>query len=219
VATNPSKAAPASLPKDLLPLFLKLHGRRVLVVGGGPVATSKVASLRGTGARLLVVAPELTPALAALAEQDGHEVVQRAFEPSDVKGAWLVIAAAPPAVNRAVADAAEAQQTFVIAVDDLASASAYGGGIIRRGGVTCAISTEGAAPALAGLLREGLESLLPEEKVLAGWVAEATRLRPAWRESGVPMAARRPLLLAALNRLYESQPGVGGVSGETENAR
>ena len=66
-----------------------------------------------------------------------------------------------------------------------------------------AISTDGEAPALAGLLREGLEALLPEE--LQGWVAEARELRRRWRSEGLPMGKRRPQLLEALNRLYQER--------------
>jgi uroporphyrin-III C-methyltransferase/precorrin-2 dehydrogenase/sirohydrochlorin ferrochelatase len=89
---------------------------------------------------------------------------------------------------------------FVLAVDDPTSASAYGAGVVRRGGVTVAVSTDGRAPALAGLLREALEAVLPDE--LASWTIEAERLRGVWKARGVPMAERRPLLLDALNQLY-----------------
>ena len=82
-------------------------------------------------------------------------------------------------MNRAVAAAAEARRTFVLAVDDPASASAYGAGVVRRGGVTVAVSTDGRAPALAGLLREALEAVLPDE--LASWTAEAERMRRLWK--------------------------------------
>jgi uroporphyrin-III C-methyltransferase/precorrin-2 dehydrogenase/sirohydrochlorin ferrochelatase len=194
-------------PRDgalLLPVFLKLAGRKVLVVGAGPVAAAKIAGLRGTGARIVVVAPQLSPALRAEVEQgaSGITVAERGFSPADLDGAWLVIAAAPPEINRAVAAAAEAggRCLFVIAVDDPDAASAYGGGTLRRGGVTVAISTDGQAPALAGLLREGLEAVIPSE--LDTWVAEARALRPGWRADGVPLSRRRPLLLEALNRLY-----------------
>jgi uroporphyrin-III C-methyltransferase/precorrin-2 dehydrogenase/sirohydrochlorin ferrochelatase len=188
----------------LLPIFLKLAGRKVLVVGGGPVAAAKIAGLRGTGAAILIVAPELRPALRAEIERDpdGITVAEREFQAADLDGAWLVIAAAPPAVNREVAAVAEAggRCVFVVAVDDPNAASAYGGGTLRRGGVTVAVSTDGQAPALAGLLREGLEAVIPED--LDAWVAEARALRPGWREAGVSLAERRPLLLQALNRLY-----------------
>jgi len=188
---------------ELFPLFLKLRDRAVLLVGGGPVATAKAGALAEAGARVTVVAPQLTDALAALAGARGWTVCQRGFVASDVEGMWLAIAAATSPVNRAVADAAEARQLFLVAVDDPASASAYGAGIVRKAGVTVAISTSGQAPALAGLLREGLEAVLPDD--LNIWVEQAARQRAAWRADGTPMADRRPRLLAALNELYRQR--------------
>ena len=188
---------------QLFPLFLKLAGRKVLVVGGGPVAAAKVASLRETGAEIAVVAPEVQPALAELAAAGKISIARRSFEAADLGGAWLVVAAATPEVNRGVAAAAESQRLFVLAVDDPTAASAYGAGALRRGGVTVAVSTDGRAPALAGLLREGLEAVLPED--IEDWTATAESERARWRADGVPMAERRPLLLNALNRLYESK--------------
>jgi uroporphyrin-III C-methyltransferase/precorrin-2 dehydrogenase/sirohydrochlorin ferrochelatase len=202
----------------LFPLFLKLAGRDVLVVGGGPVGTSKARALVEAGARVTVVAPALSPELRALAGAGTLVVAERAFDVRDLEGAWLVVAAATPDVNRAVATAAEARRVFVLAVDDPASASAYGAGVVRRGGVTLAVSTDGRAPALAGLLREGLEAVLPDD--LDAWTAAAERERRAWKDAGVPVAERRPLLLDALNRLYAERdaamplpaPHVGAVA-------
>ena len=184
---------------SLFPVFLKLAGRRVLVVGGGPVASSKLAALVAAGAVVHVVAPEVVPEMAAL----DVSIARREFEPADLDDAWFVVAAATPAVNRQVADAAESRRLFVNAVDDLASASAYLGGVVRKGGVTLAISTDGRAPALAGLLREGLEALLPDD--LERWHAIAQAIRQDWLRDGVPMEARRPLLLQAINRQYEPE--------------
>jgi uroporphyrin-III C-methyltransferase/precorrin-2 dehydrogenase/sirohydrochlorin ferrochelatase len=184
----------------LYPLFLKLAGRDVLVVGGGPVGTAKARALVEAGARVTVVAPAVTTELRETAAAGAVQLVERPFVDGDLEGAWLVVAAATADVNRAVAAGAEARRTFVLAVDDPAAASAYGAGVVRRGGVTLAVSTDGRAPALAGLLREGLEAVLPDE--LEGWSAEAARERALWRAEGVPMSARRPRLLDALNRLY-----------------
>ena len=188
---------------SLYPLFLKLAGRQVLVVGGGPVALGKVRALLEAKAVITVVAPQIEPELEALEKKGNISIAHRSFEQSDVEGSWLVVAAAPPAVNRSVAAAAESLRLFVLAVDDTSAASAYGAGTLRRGGVTVAVSTDGRAPALAGLLREGLEAVLPDD--LEGWTAEAERQRTEWHASGVPMAERRPLLLAALNRLYDER--------------
>jgi len=188
---------PADVP--LFPVFLKLAGRRVLLVGGGPVAAAKLTGLLTAGAHVTVVAPNIRPEI----EAADVTVLPRAFQPSDVDGAWLVVAAATPAVNREVAAAAEERSVFVNAVDDPAPASAYTGGVFRRDGVTVAVSTEGRAPALAGLLREALEAVIPED--VATWVEEARRLRERQKAEGVPLARRRPLLLEALNRLYASR--------------
>jgi uroporphyrin-III C-methyltransferase/precorrin-2 dehydrogenase/sirohydrochlorin ferrochelatase len=189
-------ATTATPGSQLAPLFLKLAGRRVVVVGGGAMAASKLSALADTGADLLVVAPEVRPEIVA----SGARVVRRTFVPTDLDGAWLVVAAAPPEVNRAVGVEAERRRIFVNAVDDPRAATAYAGGIIRRGGVTVAISTDGRAPALAGLLREGIEALLPEQ--VASWVERAESLRARWREEGLALADRRPRLLLALNELY-----------------
>jgi uroporphyrin-III C-methyltransferase/precorrin-2 dehydrogenase/sirohydrochlorin ferrochelatase len=91
----------------------------------------------------------------------------------------------------------------VNAVDDLESASAYAGAIVQKAGVTIALSTDGEAPALAGLVREALEALLPDE--LDRWMACAQSARREWLAQGVPMPERRPLLLQALNELYEQK--------------
>ena len=182
---------------NLFPVFLKLTGRTVVVVGAGSVAASKLSALMEAGAAVRVVAKEIGSNI----ERPGVSIVRRAFQPDDLNGAWLVVAAATPAVNRQVADAADARRVFVNAVDDPASASAYLGGVVRRGGVTFAISTDGRAPALAGLLREGLDAVLPASD-LERWMSEAETLRDRWRADGVPMDARRPLLLKALIRRY-----------------
>jgi siroheme synthase-like protein len=183
--------------RDLLPLFVTLAGRRVLLVGGGPVAAAKLRQLQAVGADVCVVAPEVDEEIVG----SGATVARRPFEPADLEGAWLVVAAATPEVNRAVAAAAERQQLFVNAVDDPPNASAFLSGVVRRADVTVAISTSGDAPALTGLLREALDAVLPAD--LDKWMAVAREERAKWRRDGVPMEQRRPLLLDALNRIYE----------------
>jgi uroporphyrin-III C-methyltransferase/precorrin-2 dehydrogenase/sirohydrochlorin ferrochelatase len=180
-------------------VFLKLEGRPVLVVGAGPVAAGKLRPLLDAGARITVVAPDVVNEIAAL--EPALTIVRRPFAPGDVDGVWYVVAAAPPEVNRAVARAAEARCLFVNAVDDLECASAYLGAIVQKAGVTIAMSTDGEAPALVGLMREALELVLPDD--LDAWLAGAQEARRAWLAERVPMAERRPLLLQALNEIYE----------------
>jgi len=194
VTASPVRHAPA-----LFPVFLKLAGRRVLVVGAGPVAASKIEGLLATGADVHVVAPDVRPEIVA----SGVSIARRAFEPADLDGAWIVVTAATAEVNREVARLAEARQVFVNAVDDPPNATAYLGGVVRRDGVTLAISTAGHAPALAGLLREALDAVLPAD--VDRWLEAARTARARWLADQVPMEARRPLLLQALNAIYEGR--------------
>jgi uroporphyrin-III C-methyltransferase/precorrin-2 dehydrogenase/sirohydrochlorin ferrochelatase len=187
-------AAPAQA--ELFPAFLKLAGKRVLVVGAGPVAASKLDGLLSAGALVRVVAPDVVEAIA----QAPVEIARRPFEESDLDDVWYVVAAAPPPVNRAVAVAAAARRLFVNAVDDPENASVYLGAIVRRDGFTLAISTDGRAPALAGLVREGLDAVLPHD--LDAWLRVAGEERLRWKADGVPMEQRRPQLLVAINKLY-----------------
>ena len=184
----------------LFPVFLKLDGRKVLLVGGGAVACAKLPDLIRARALVTVVAPQVLPAITSFG---GVIVVQREFAPGDLDDVWFVVAAATPEVNRQVAAAAAERHVFVNAVDDADRASAYTGGVFRKGGVTIAVSTEGRAPALAGLLREGLETLVPDD--IEAWVVTAREIRQQHRAAGIPMTDRRPLLLRSLNRLYEAK--------------
>jgi siroheme synthase-like protein len=183
----------------MYPAFLRLTGRKVVLVGGGRVAATKLQGLLQEGARVTVVAPEIRSEF----EASGALIERRAFVESDLDGAWYVVAAAPPHVNRQVVEAAESRHVFVNAVDDPANATAFAGGVVRRSGVTLAISTDGRAPALAGLLREALDAWLPAD--LETWMSTADEMRRNWKRDGVPMEQRRPGLLNALNRLYEER--------------
>jgi siroheme synthase-like protein len=186
---------------ELLPLFLNMTGRAVVLVGGGRVAAGKLRQLLAVGARVTVVAPQIADEIRTTPDV---RLVERAFDAADLDGAWLVVAAATPEANRAVAAAAAERRLFVNAVDDPANATAYLSGVVRRDGVTIAISTSGDAPALTALLREGLDALLPRD--LSAWIERARAERLVWRRDGVPMDERKPRLLSALNAMYGSTP-------------
>jgi siroheme synthase-like protein len=189
-------------PPPLHPLFLKLEGREVLVVGAGRVAERKIAELVDAKARVRVVAPDASDTVKGLAAARAVRWDARPFEPSDVLGAWLVVAATDDAgAQRAVADAASAEHTFVVAVDDKANASAYGAATLRRGAVSIAISTSGESPALARLIREVLEHALPE----AEWIDAARALRDRWRADGTPFESRFAELVKALKDRMRSE--------------
>jgi siroheme synthase-like protein len=175
----------------LFPLFLRLEGKRVLVVGGGSVAERKALDLADAGAHVTVVAPEVTDALAS----DGRIAVERRkFEESDVDGAWLVVAATDDPITQARAcEAADTAHLFSVAVDDPPHGSAISASVIRRGSFTVAISSSGEAPALARLLREVLEQALPEDD----WLDAAKGLRERWKREGTPMTSRFAELVRA----------------------
>lgn len=171
----------------LYPVFLKLEGRRVLVVGAGPVAARKVTSLLESRAQIRVVAPEADAEIERLAGDGRIEWRGRAFEEADADGAWLIVAAtSDPHTQGRVAEAARARRTFVVAVDDVANSTAYSGAVVRRLPFTIAISSSGATPALTRLVREIIERLLPAEE----WIEHAKRLRAKWLEEGKPAGER-----------------------------
>jgi uroporphyrin-III C-methyltransferase/precorrin-2 dehydrogenase/sirohydrochlorin ferrochelatase len=177
------------------PVFLKLGGRDVLVVGAGAVAERKIASLVEAKARVRVVAPEATETVRGLAASGTVAWSRRGFEERDADGAWLIVAATEDAsVQARVAGAAAARRTFVIAVDDLANASAYSGAIVARPPFTIAISSSGETPALTRLLREILEHVLPPDE----WVEHAKAIRARWAASGTPFGERFGLLVKEL---------------------
>jgi uroporphyrin-III C-methyltransferase / precorrin-2 dehydrogenase / sirohydrochlorin ferrochelatase len=192
--------------EPLYPVFLRLAGLPVVIVGGGAVAAGKLDGLVDAGARVTVIAPAICAAIRA--RGPAIALVERGFVASDLDGARWVVAAATPEVNREVAAAAAARGLLVNAVDDVASASAYLGAVVRRGPVVLAISTGGLAPALAGLVREALAALLPDD--IERWVEVARAARADWRRDRTPMAERRPLLLRALDRVYRSHVNQAG---------
>src|ERR1700683_4117799 len=100
-------------------LGLRLQGRRVVVVGGGAVASRRIPALLDAGAEILLVSPKATASLEDLAAAGRIRWVAREYSPGDCAGAWLVCACTDsPAVNQAVATAAEAQQTWGVRADD-----------------------------------------------------------------------------------------------------
>jgi uroporphyrin-III C-methyltransferase/precorrin-2 dehydrogenase/sirohydrochlorin ferrochelatase len=185
------------MPRVLFPAFLDLVGRRVLVVGGGAVAASKIPRLLEAGAHVVVVSPMVVAAI----EREPVEIQSREYESRDLHDTWFVVSAAPPAVNARVVQDANARGVFVNAVDDPRHATAFAGSGFRRGPVTVAMSTGGEAPALARVLREAMDRLIGRD--VEDWTALARQLRDDWRRDGVPMPERRDALLAALATLHE----------------
>ncbi len=184
----------------VFPVFLKLGGKRVVIVGGGNMALEKLPALIEAQADIYLIAPQIKPEIRQL---ERVTLIERPYREGDLQGAWYVVSAAPPEVNREVSAEANERQVFVNAVDDLRHADVYLGSIITRGAFTIAISSNGGSPALTALIRRGLEWLLPRD--LNDWLAIGRAMRPEWKQNQTPFAARRPLLLKAINRWYEDK--------------
>jgi len=147
---------------EYLPIFLDIKNALCLVAGGGDVAERKIASLHKAGARVRVVAPTLTHALARLRDEGKIEHIERDFEAADLNAVVLAIAATDTAeVNRQIAELARAQRIPVNVVDQPELCSFVMPSIIDRSPVVIAVSTGGASPVLARLMRARLESLIP----------------------------------------------------------
>jgi precorrin-2 dehydrogenase/sirohydrochlorin ferrochelatase len=169
------------------PLTLRIAGRRCVVVGGGAVAARKVRGLIVSGADVLVVAPEIGPELAALAEHDTIRVGRRAFEPSDLDGALLAFAATNDrAVNEAVVRAAQARGMIVNVADDPAACDFTVPAVVRRRDVTLAVSTGGRSPAFARFLREQLQAWLTDARCALLDLAAELRRELQAAGAGVP---------------------------------
>jgi precorrin-2 dehydrogenase / sirohydrochlorin ferrochelatase len=165
------------------PVNLVLDGRRCLVVGGGRVALRKVEGLVACGARVTVVAPTVDSALRSLPDVT---VAERPWEPEDLGGMWLVVAATDePAVNRAVFAEGQRRGVWVNGADDPANCSFTLPSVVRRGDLQVTVSTGGRSPALATWLRRRLEGEIgPEYAVLLDLLAtERDGLKAAGRST------------------------------------
>jgi uroporphyrin-III C-methyltransferase/precorrin-2 dehydrogenase/sirohydrochlorin ferrochelatase len=147
---------------NYLPVFLKLKSRPCLVVGGGKVAVRKVLLLLRAGAEVSVVAPAVCEGLVALQKEGSIIHLHREFQDEDVDDKVLVIAATDnEEINRQVSVVANSHRIPVNVVDSPDLCSFIMPSIIDRSPVQVAVSTGGASPVLARLLRSRLESFIP----------------------------------------------------------
>ena len=175
---------------DYFPIFLRLAGEPVLVVGGGTVAERKVDLLLRTSAQVRVVAPELVPGLAQRAAAGEIAHIAAEFHPGHLEGVRLAIAATDKrAINAWVARQAERRNIPVNVVDDRELSRFIVPAIVDRSPVVVAIGSSGDAPVLTRRLRERLESFLPQR--LGALAKLAGKLRPAIKARIEEPARRR----------------------------
>jgi siroheme synthase-like protein len=179
---------------SLYPVFVDASRCRVLVVGGGAVATRKVRGLLQAGGRPAVVSPDLTPELRALVEQHALDCRPRPYESADIRAIHLVFAATDSGeVNARVLADAEAAGALANVADDGEGSSFHVPAVVRRDDVVVALSTGGASPLLARRLRERLEGVVTEglgraarrlarlrDEVQARWPGDEGRRREVW---------------------------------------
>ncbi len=145
-----------------LPIFFNISNRLCIVVGGGDIATRKVNMLLKANGQIRLVSPSVCAELQAMILANKIQHLEAEFEPSQLEGACLVIAATDDeAVNEAVSMAAKAQNVPVNVVDAPALCTFTMGSIIDRSPIVIAVSSEGNAPVLARYIRSKIETMLP----------------------------------------------------------
>lgn len=148
----------------LYPAYLNLRGRPCVVVGGGPIAEQKVVGLLGAAALVIVINPEVTPALDALGQQGAITVRRRRYRKGDLAGAFLAIAADEArGANPEIWDEAEREHVLLNAVDDMPHCHFIAPAIFRQGDLTVAVSTAGKSPALGVRVRDRIGTLFGPE--------------------------------------------------------
>jgi siroheme synthase-like protein len=178
---------------SLFPIFVKLEGCLIVVIGGGTIAEGKIPSVLSARARIRLVAPSITPQIAEWVRFGKMDWLPKEFEAGDLDGAFLVIAAtSAPGVNAAVFREAEKRGILCNAVDDIEHCHFYYGAVVQRGDLQIAISTNGKSPALAQRLRQELEVQFgPEYEAWLQWLGAA---REALRAQGPNSDATKKLL-------------------------
>lgn len=175
------------------PILLDLHHRPVVVIGGGPVATRKIAQLLAAGAQLTVISPSITPRLARWARDGRIRLQRRRYRQGDLKGVYLAVAAtAMPEEQLKVVAESRKTATLVNVVDQPTLCDFIAPAVITRGDLMITISTGGRSPALARWLKTTLRGVIGEEygrltRVLG-------QIRVALRKAGRPPAARTALV-------------------------
>ncbi|MCH7713342.1 MAG: bifunctional precorrin-2 dehydrogenase/sirohydrochlorin ferrochelatase [Chloroflexi bacterium] len=139
------------------PVFLNLAGKRCVIIGGGAIAEGKISKLKETGAQVTIISPDATPAIQKMAKKGVVEWTARKYQPGDLAGAFLGIAATDVRqVNQQIFEEAKELGVVLNVVDDPDLCAFIAPSVVERGPVTVAISTGGASPALARKLREAL---------------------------------------------------------------
>jgi siroheme synthase-like protein len=185
---------------SLFPIFVKLEGRLVVVVGGGKIAEGKLAALLNAGARIRLIAPSITSQIAEWVRFGKIDWLPKEFSRGDLRDGFLVIAAtSAPGVNESVFREAESARVLCNAVDDIEHCHFYYGAVVQRGDLQIAISTNGKSPALAQRLRQELETQFGAE--YETWLQWLGAAREALRAANFDAEATKGVLHDLASRL------------------
>jgi precorrin-2 dehydrogenase len=177
----------------LFPMFMKLEGRRCVVVGAGNIATEKLASVLDADAEVQVIAPQDSEQIAALAGEGRLTWRAAEFEPEHLDGAFLVVAATgDPRINKLVFRAARERGVLCNAVDEPERCDFFYPAVVRRGDLQIAISTAGKSPALAQRIRRELEEQF--DSSYGRWLNWLGAVRQLFFHRGVAPELRRQTL-------------------------
>jgi uroporphyrin-III C-methyltransferase/precorrin-2 dehydrogenase/sirohydrochlorin ferrochelatase len=202
---------------SLLPVFLKLDGRPGLLVGAGNVALEKIGSLLVTGLRLRVIAPQANAEIRRLASDGRLEWVERKFDPADLDGNFVAIAATDdPEVNATVYREAVRRGILTNSVDDPPHCDFYFGSVVRRGPLQIAISTAGESPAVAQRIRREIDEHLSTD--IGPWLTELGKLRREILATLPPGEERKALLHQLAQRQFfePDSPSSSYLEGSTD---
>lgn len=147
---------------EAYPIHIDLEGKKVVVIGGGVVATRKINGLCSTGASITVVSPKITPELRELVQGNMILWKEKMFSPNDIDDAFLIIAASnDKSTNEEVKESAKPTQLINVA-DNQERSNCIIPSVLRRGKLTISISTSGASPSLTKIIRQSLEKTYDE---------------------------------------------------------
>lgn len=193
------------------PLFVDLEGAPCLLVGAGRVALRKAEALLACSPRLTVAAPQVLPAFLDLERAGALRLLRRAFQPEDLEGRFLVVAATGDrAVNRRIAQMCRDRRILVNVADDQSACTCKFPAVVRRGRLTVGVSTGGASPTAARFVKERIESLLPAGEADWEGILEFLAQSRSQVKQRLPAQARAGVFQALFDRCMALGRGLSG---------
>ena len=180
------------------PIYLELSGRRVVIIGAGPVAVRKAQTLLEAGARLIIIAEQINDMPASLCSGSDAELIKSRYSKEYLAGAVLVIAATnKPKLNEQIYKDCQKLEILCNVVDEPQLCDFFVPAVTKRGGLQIAVGTDGHCPAYAGHIRKKLEKIFTDKH--GEFLAELEPLRKQIIENMPDPADRKTLLGQLVN--------------------